>query len=89
MITKPNAATPGQSVPVEHHDLQLARPPALTVLLLLAHFAAQDLLAVSACPAPSVAQGSQCVLQTDASLSDTMWLRSGTQLDCQGTGSRP
>lgn len=84
MITKNDAATPSQSVPVEHHDLQLIRLAALTVLLLLAPFAAQDALAFSACPAPSVAQGSQCVLRTDASLSDTMWLPSGTHLDCQG-----
>ena len=36
MITKNDAATPSQSVPVEHHDLQLIRLAALTVLLLLA-----------------------------------------------------
>src|SRR5262249_43966148 len=84
MITKNDASTPGQSVPVEHHDLQLAMPTALTVLFLLAPFATQISLAFSGCPAPSVAQGSKCVLQSDASLSDTMWLPSGTSLDCQG-----
>ncbi len=56
----------------------------LTALLLLAPFAAQYSLAASACPAPSVEQGSQCVLHSDQPLTDTMWLTSGTQLNCQG-----
>ena len=40
--------------------------------------------ATAACPPPSVAQGSQCVLTQDATLTDTMWITSGQTLDCQG-----
>jgi len=40
--------------------------------------------ATAACPPPSVAQGPQCVLQQDATLTNTMWIPSGETLDCQG-----
>src|SRR5215471_19076380 len=40
--------------------------------------------AQSNCPPPSVAQGGQCVLNRDATLTDTMWIPSGTKLNCQG-----
>ena len=46
--------------------------------------AAQQGPADSACPAPSVQDGGPCVLRQDAILSDTMWLRSGTTLNCRG-----
>jgi hypothetical protein len=40
--------------------------------------------ATAACPPPSVAQGNACVLNQDATLTDTMWIPSGATLDCQG-----
>jgi len=51
---------------------------------LVALFAAHAAMADPACPPPSVAQGGSCVLHGDATLSDTMWLTSGTRLNCQG-----
>ena len=38
----------------------------------------------AACPAPSVAQGGQCVLRSDATIANTIWIPSNTTLDCQG-----
>ena len=56
----------------------------LALLPLAALLAADDSPADANCPAPSMAQGGQCVLRRDATLSDTMWIRSGTTLNCQG-----
>jgi nitrous oxidase accessory protein NosD len=38
----------------------------------------------SACPAPTVPQGGQCVMNGDAVITDTIWLASGMKLNCQG-----
>ena len=51
---------------------------------LVALFATQTAIAVAACPPPSVNQNSECVLTGDAVLNDTLWLTSGTHLNCQG-----
>lgn len=48
MITKNDAATPGQSVPVEHRDLQLALPPAGRFRPVLCGLGAAALLAAVA-----------------------------------------
>ncbi len=59
--------------------------PILTSFLSLALSAANYLLGANpVCPPPSVGQLGQCVLHSDATLSDTMWLTSGTHLNCQG-----
>src|SRR5579885_3438201 len=36
------------------------------------------------CPAPSVQHAGQCVLQADVILTDTLWIPSGTNFNCQG-----
>jgi hypothetical protein len=64
--------------------LILAPLSLLALLPLAALLAAHDSRADSVCPAPSVAQGGQCVLRDDAILSDTMWITSGTKLNCKG-----
>lgn len=56
----------------------------VALLSLAALLATRELRADSVCPAPSVPQGGQCVLRADAVLSDTMWIPSGTKLNCQG-----
>jgi hypothetical protein len=38
----------------------------------------------TSCPAPTVAQGGQCVLLGDADLTETLRLTSGTKLNCRG-----
>ena len=53
---------------------------ALTTLLLAASSAPVD----AACPPPSLAQGGKCILRADAAITDTIWIPSGTTLDCQG-----
>jgi hypothetical protein len=63
---------------------KLMRHSILTPIFLLALFAARDAHANTVCPPPSVAQGGQCVLTGDATLSDTMWLTTGTTLNCLG-----
>jgi len=55
-----------------------------TWLLPISLFAIHVATAAAACPAPSVVQGSVCVLSGDTVLNDTLWLTSGTHLDCQG-----
>ena len=62
----------------------LAALSLLALVSMVALPAATDSSADSACPAPSVAQGGQCVLRADAILSETMWITSGTMLNCQG-----
>lgn len=56
---------------------------------LLALFAARATIANAACPPPSVAQAGSCVLHQDATLTDTMWLTSGTTFNCQGHRLQP
>jgi hypothetical protein len=56
----------------------------VATLSLVALLAARELRADSNCPGPSVPQSGQCVLLADAVLSDTMWIPSGTKLNCQG-----
>jgi hypothetical protein len=62
----------------------IMRHSILLTLSLFALLAARDSYAAPTCPAPSVVQGGVCVLRANAILSDTMWLPSGTQLNCQG-----
>jgi len=61
----------------------------LTPLSLVAGLAGHAAMANPACPPPSVAQGGSCVLHGDATLRDTMWLTSGTTLNCQGHRLKP
>jgi hypothetical protein len=56
----------------------------LTLLCLVVLFVAHPATAAAACPPPTVNQGSVCVLMADTVLNDTLWLTSGTHLDCQG-----
>ena len=56
---------------------------------LVALFAPHTAMANPACPPPSVAQAGSCVLHGDATLNDTMWLASGTTLNCQGHRLKP
>ena len=57
---------------------------AFVILVFVAPSAARDPRGSSACPLPSVELGTQCVLQHDAELTDTMWIPSGKKLNCQG-----
>lgn len=41
-------------------------------------------IAAAGCPPPSFDQNSECVLTGDVVLNDTLWLTSGTHLNCQG-----
>src|SRR5262245_40272377 len=54
------------------------------VALLVTLTAPHDSRTASACPAPSVEHAGLCVLLDDAILTDTMWIASGTQLNCRG-----
>lgn len=56
----------------------------LAAFSMVALLAAHDLRADVDCPEPSVPQGQQCVLRGDAVLTDTMWITSGTKLNCKG-----
>lgn len=56
----------------------------LACLSVAATFASESSHAAPNCPAPTKAQGRQCALRTDAALTDTIWLESGTHLNCQG-----
>ena len=56
---------------------------------MIALLCAHDLSADPACPSPSVPQGQQCVLRGDAVLTDTMWIPSGTKLNCKGYSITP
>ena len=56
----------------------------LACLAVAAMFAADSSPVAPNCPAPTTALGSQCVLRSDATLTDTIWLESGTHLNCQG-----
>ena len=47
-------------------------------------FAAHVAIANAACPPPGVQQGSRCVPDSDSPFTNTMWITSGTHLDCQG-----
>jgi len=54
------------------------------LLSVVAAFGANHARAEPSCPSPSVAQGGQCVLNADATISDTIWVPSGTHLNCRG-----
>jgi hypothetical protein len=54
------------------------------VALLVTLIAPYDSRTASVCPAPSVEHAGLCVLLHDAILTDTMWIASGTQLNCRG-----
>jgi hypothetical protein len=57
---------------------------AFATLVLIALSAAHDARAASACPSPTVPQGSQCVLDRDVVLAETLVIPSGTKLNCKG-----
>lgn len=56
----------------------------LTAVFGISVFAAHEMRADSGCPPPSVPLGAQCVLRSDVTLTNTMWIASGTKLNCQG-----
>ena len=66
------------------HRHPVVSVPLRAAVLSIALVAADEAAYGSECPAPTVPQGGQCVLNADSVIGDTIWIPSGTKLNCQG-----
>lgn len=70
-----------------HQGAFMSKP--IVALLFLAALFANDSRADPTCPTPTVPRNGQCVLNEDVTLSETIWIPSGADINCQGYRLRP